>query len=228
MLDGPRLPPLRGPARELIVLCHGYGADGNDLIALGREWQRALPHAGFASPHAPERCEQSPSGFQWFGLARLDPHETQAGVERAAPYLDAFLNSEIERWALPPERMALLGFSQGAMMALHVGLRRSRSPAAIVGFSGLLVAPEQLPELSAPPPILLLHGTDDQVIPDAALFAAAVALGAAGAAVQWHRTPGLGHGIDAEGMVLAGRFLADAFAGRLTPRSFPLACRNPA
>ncbi len=225
VLNGPRLAPARGQATHLIVLCHGYGSDGNDLIGIARHWQDILPGAAFAAPHAPERCVQAANGFQWFSLSRIDPHETLAGVEAATPLLDAFLDAELERVNLPPERLALVGFSQGTMMALHVGLRRRVSPAALVGFSGLLAAPEAVPVLKNPPPILLLHGQDDQVIPDTALFAAAIALGAADMAVQWHRTPGLGHGIDQDGMMLAGRFLRDAFSGRLAVRNLPLACR---
>ena len=225
VLNGPRLAPARGQSTHLIVFCHGYGSDGSDLIGLARQWQDILPGAAFAAPHAPERCVQAATGFQWFSLSRIDPHETLIGVEAAAPLLDAFVDAELERVNLPPERLALVGFSQGTMMALHVGLRRRVSPAALVGFSGLLVAPETVPALEKPPPILLQHGEADPVIPDTALFAAAIALGAAGMAVQWHRTPGLGHGIDQDGMMLAGRFLRDALSGRLAARNLPLACR---
>jgi phospholipase/carboxylesterase len=226
-LDGPRLKPAEGPARQLVVLLHGYGADGNDLIALAQHWQEALPSAAFVSPHAPERCGMGGAGFQWFALSRIDPHETARGAQAAAPALDAFLDSELKRLNLGGEDLALIGFSQGTMMALHVGLRRNIAPAAIVGFSGLLAAPERLPKCDGgAPPILLTHGDEDQVIPAPALFMSAAALGAAGLPVRWHLAQGLGHGIDATAMTLAGRFLSDAFRGKLKQPA-PVACRYP-
>src|ERR1051325_11393420 len=134
-LTGPRLPPARGSATHLVVLCHGYGADGNDLIGLARLWQRLLPTVAFAAPNAPEPCAGSPMGYQWFPISRLDPHEMQRGVQSAAPALDGFIDAELKRLDLPAERLALVGFSQGTMMSLQVGLRRAIKPAAIVGYS---------------------------------------------------------------------------------------------
>src|SRR5215471_9505554 len=121
-LDGPRIPPMRGPASHLIVLCHGYGADGNDLIGLASEWRAKLPNVAFASPHAPERCAMAGTGYQWFPISRLDPHETALGVAHAAPILDSFLDAELARNELSSDRLILIGFSQGTMMSLHVGL----------------------------------------------------------------------------------------------------------
>src|SRR5258706_12792492 len=184
MLDGPRLMPQSGPAPHLVVLCHGYGSDGNDLIGLAPHWQKALPHTGFVWPNAPERV--SGAGFQWFPLSRLDPQEPSRGAEGAAPKLNAFLDAELARLGLSGDRLALVGFSQGTMMSLYVGLRRSPAPAAIVGFSGMLVGGETLPRFDSAPPVLLLHGDMDQVIPPQALFMSANALGGAGVPVQWH------------------------------------------
>src|SRR6266849_4659240 len=144
-LDGPRLEP-RGSARQLVVFLHGYGADGNDLIEIGRAWQGLLPDAAFVSPHAPRPCGQAPVGREWFPLTFREANERWVGVQAAAPGLDKFLDAELARRKLPPSALALVGFSQGTMMALHVGLRRAVSPAAIVGYSGLLVLP---PELNA-------------------------------------------------------------------------------
>src|ERR1700749_3554847 len=118
MLNGPRLPPARGPATHLVVLCHGYGADGNDLIGLAPHWQRLMPTVAFVAPNAPEPCAGSPSGYQWFPINRLDPHEMQRGVESAAGLLNNFLDAELARLALTPDRPALVGFSQGTMMSL--------------------------------------------------------------------------------------------------------------
>jgi phospholipase/carboxylesterase len=209
-LSGPRLPPQHGKATHLVVLCHGYGADGKDLIGLAPHWQRLLPGAAFAAPNAPEPCPGA--GYQWFPISRIDPEEMHKGVVGAAGLLEAFLEAELARLALSPDRLALVGFSQGTMMALHVGLRAVR-PAAIVGFSGLLTGP--LSSLKGTPPVLLAHGGADGLIPPQALFVTATALGAAGLAVQWHLSPELGHGIDESGIAMAGRFLALAFGGRL-------------
>src|SRR5690349_4711900 len=120
-LDGPRIEPRNGPARQLVVFLHGYGADGNDLIEIGRAWQeQLLPHAAFVSPHAPEPCGQAPMGRQWFNLTFRDPDERWIGVNAAGPALDKFLDAELKRWGLPPSALALVGFSQGTMMALHI------------------------------------------------------------------------------------------------------------
>jgi phospholipase/carboxylesterase len=132
-LDGPRLEPRSGPARQLVVFLHGYGADGNDLIDIGRAWQGLLPQAAFVSPHASEPCGQAPVGRQWFALTFRDPNERWVGANKAAPTLAAFLDAELKRRNLPPSALALVGFSQGTMMALHVGLRRATPPNAIVG-----------------------------------------------------------------------------------------------
>jgi phospholipase/carboxylesterase len=221
MLDGPRIAPERGAAvSHLVVLCHGYGSDGNDLIGLAPHWRAALPGAAFASPNAPQRVQGA--GYQWFALSRIDPEETSRGVVAAAPQLNAFLDAELARLKLTGDRLALVGFSQGTMMALHVGLRRTPAPAAIVGFSGMLAGAETLGRLESPPPVLLIHGDMDQVIPPQALFMSANALAGAGVPVQWHLSKGLAHGIDPVGLALAGQFLADAFSGR-APRTGPVA-----
>jgi phospholipase/carboxylesterase len=210
-LSGPRLAPAKGTATHLVVLLHGYGADGNDLIGLAPHWQQMLPTAAFVAPNAPTPVPGS-AGYQWFPLTRMDPHELARGVAAAAPQLEEYLDAELARLALPPERLALAGFSQGTMMSLHVGLRRKVLPAAIIGFSGLLASP---PPEGEKPPILMTHGDADTVIPAQAMLMAAMALGAAGACVQWHLAPGMGHGIDPAGMVMAGEFLGQAFSGRL-------------
>lgn len=216
-IDGPRLPAASGQAKALVVFLHGYGADGNDLIAIGAEWRRAMPDVAFVSPHAPERCMASPTGRQWFPLTFRDPDERRRGVIAARPALDAFLDSELARHKLTPDRLALVGFSQGTMMALHVGLRRAAPPAAILGFSGMLVSPEVLKsEATTRPPILLVHGERDDVIPVDALFAACDGLAAAEIPVEWHLSPGLGHGIDGEGLRQGAAFLASALKPRRT------------
>ncbi len=150
-LDGPRIPAAAGRTSQLVVFLHGYGADGNDLIELGRQWRALMPEAAFVSPHAPERRPASPMGRQWFALSsalarrfRRRRGALDMAQSRRAAAIDAFLDAELQRLGLDNSKLALVGFSQGCMMALHVGLRRPRAPAAILGFSGLLVGPERL------------------------------------------------------------------------------------
>jgi phospholipase/carboxylesterase len=212
ILDGPRVPARTGKAKHLVVFLHGYGADGNDLIGIGKQWSQLLPDAAFVSPHAPEPCGMSPMGKQWFPLTFRDPDERWRGAVQARPGLDAFLDAELARHGLDDGKLALVGFSQGTMMALHVGLRRKWASAAIVGYSGVLVGEEHLKaELTARPPVLLVHGDQDEVIPAQALFLSAQGLGAADVPVEWHMSQGVGHGIDPEGLMHGVSFIAKAF-----------------
>ena len=221
-LDGPRLAPKSGPTRQLVVFLHGYGADGNDLIEIGRAWQPLLPQAAFVSPHAPRPCGQAPMGREWFPLTFRNPAERWDGCNIAAPGLESFLDAELARHQLPPSALALVGFSQGTMMALHVGLRRAVAPLAIVGYSGMLVLKGDsdvegyAPQVHSRPPILLIHGDADDLIPVPALIHATQALAALDVPVEWHASPGTGHGIDAEGLRHGGEFLARRLKSRVT------------
>jgi phospholipase/carboxylesterase len=216
LLDGPRIPARNGKARQLVVFLHGYGADGNDLIGIGRQWSQLLPDCAFASPHAPEPCGMSPMGRQWFELTFRDPDERWRGVNKARPALDAFLDAELERHGLDDSKLALVGFSQGTMMALHAGLRRKASPACIVGYSGVLVGDEHLKaQATVKPPVLLVHGDEDEVIPVQALFLSAQGLGAAEVPVEWHMSQGIGHGIDPEGLMHGVSFIGRAFGAAI-------------
>ena len=217
VLSGPSLEPKSGKTKRLVVFLHGYGADGNDLIEIGRAWQPILPDTAFVSPHAPEPCGQAPVGKQWFGLTFRDPDERWVGVNQAAPALQTFLDSELQRRQLPPSALALVGFSQGTMMSLHAGLRRPVAPAAIVGYSGMFIMPNDGPpevvegEIASRPPILLIHGDQDELIPVQALFHASSSLSALDVPVEWHISKGVGHGIDQEGLRHGGEFLARRF-----------------
>lgn len=220
-LDGPRLEPQSGgAARQLVVFLHGYGADGNDLIEIGRAWQPMLPHCAFVSPNAPEPCAGAPVGRQWFALTFRDPSERWIGVNKAGPILERFLDAELGRRRLPPSALTLVGFSQGTMMALHVGLRRQTAPLAIVGYSGLLVEPPQaqsekfVAEIKSRPPVLLIHGDRDELIPVQALFLAANGLATLGLSVAWHVSGGIGHGIDQDGLRYGGEFIRTMAGGR--------------
>jgi phospholipase/carboxylesterase len=216
MIDGPRLPPASGAkAQALIVLLHGYGSNGDDLIGLAPYWTKQLPHAQFVSPNAPTRVAGAPNGFQWFPLSRMDERELEMGVTHAAGALDAFIDRELERCALDERNLALVGFSQGTMMALHVGVRRKIAPAGVLGFSGALAGAAKLKnETKSKPPILLVHGDRDDVIPLPAMFAAGDALCAAGLSAQWHISYGVPHSIGPDGLELGGDFLAMALKRR--------------
>jgi phospholipase/carboxylesterase len=220
-INGPRIDSKNGKAKQLVVFLHGYGADGNDLIEIGRQWRALLPDAAFVAPHAPEPCAMSPMGRQWFPLTMRDPDERWRGVVKARPVLDAFLDEELAKLGLDESHLALVGFSQGTMMALHVGLRRRRAPATILGYSGALVGSEQLAEATArdskgaPPPILLIHGDQDQMIPFDALFDSAEALAKAEIPCQWHLSLGVGHGIDGGGLQHGGLFIAKGFGVKI-------------
>jgi phospholipase/carboxylesterase len=215
--DSPRLAPKSGQAKQLVVFLHGLGADGRDLIDIGALWQSWLPDAAFVAPHAPDSYDGAPVGRQWFPLTFRDPAEFWRGVNYAAPRLEAFLDAELAHHGLPASKLAIVGFSQGTMMALHVGLRRATAPAAIVGYSGVVVLEngkgvESLQSaIQSKPPILLVHGDQDDVVPPEMFFFTKEALAAAGVPCQWHLSRGVSHGIDEEALRHGGLFLAHAF-----------------
>ncbi len=196
-----------------MLLLHGVGADGHDLIDLAPSWSHALPDALFAAPDAPEPYDGAPMGRQWFSLADRTPSVLHAGACRAAPLLNAYIDAECTRAGLPKEAVALMGFSQGAMMALHAGLRRAPSVRAVLAFSGaLLDTPDLAAECVAKPPVLLVHGRDDEVVPFARGPASEHRLHGLGIPVQTLWRPGLGHGIDEVGLSQGALFLQRAFA----------------
>ena len=212
VLDGPRFGPASGgAARQLVVLAHGLGADGHDLIDLAPQWSRALPDALFVAPDAPEPSEGTPFGRQWFALWDRSPEQLALGVAAGAAALNGFVDAELLRLGLPPDRVALMGFSQGAMVSLHAGLRRTVPPRAILAYAGALLDPD-LPKLLAPPPVLLVHGEDDAVVPPAASQRAAEILAAAGVSVELLLRPRLGHGLDDAGLSAGALFLQRAFS----------------
>ena len=213
-LRGPERGPVSGGrARAAVVLLHGLGADGEDLIGLADSWAGALPECRFLSPHAPERCDMAPMGRQWFSVRDRSEAALRAGVERAAPALDAFIDGALAADRLGDDRLVLVGFSQGTMMALHVALRRGRAPAGVLGYSGRLIGAARLAdEAVARPPVMLIHGDADDMVPIAALHEAVAALGAAGVSAQWHVSSGVGHGIAPDGLAIGARFLRDCLA----------------
>jgi phospholipase/carboxylesterase len=205
-------PASKAKPRQLIILCHGLGADAYDLIDLAPAWQHACPDALFASVHAPF---QHDSGFgrQWWSVADRSPPVTEAGVRAAAPYLHGFIDAELKRLELPADGYAIMGFSQGAMISLFTGLRRPSAPRAILAFSGALIAPETLPaELANHAPVLLVHGEADEAVPVSRSHEAEAVLIAAKVPVDAHYVPRLGHGIDDTGISLGALALQRGFS----------------
>jgi phospholipase/carboxylesterase len=214
-LSGPSRPPASGgKPRRLVILLHGLGADGNDLIGLAPYWARLLPDAEFLSPNAPFPCDMAPHGYQWFSSQDRSPEAVLGGVRAAAPILDAFIGEALEERGLGSGELALVGFSQGTMMSLFAGLRRAEPVAGIVGFSGRLLAPELLAsELRSRPPVLLVHGTEDPLVPYSSLAAAETTLKAAGVPVETVTSVGIGHSIDDQGLRRGGQFLKKVLSG---------------
>jgi phospholipase/carboxylesterase len=212
-LDGPRFGPASGgKPRSLVLLLHGVGADGNDLIGLAPYFARALPDTAFVSPNGPYPCDMAPHGYQWFSLQDRTPSVLLAGVQATAPILNAFIDAERDRLGLDDSQVALLGFSQGTMMSLYTAPRRPKAIAGIVGYSGALVGADIMAqEVRSKPPVLLVHGDADPIVPYQAMESAAKALKGAGLTVATLRRPGLPHSIDEEGMAAGIAFLAQAF-----------------
>src|SRR4051795_6914601 len=214
-LTGPSRPPLSGgKPRRLVILLHGLGADGNDLIGLQQRWGRVVPDAEFISPNAPFPCDMAPYGYQWFSVQDRTPSSVLAGGRAAAPSLDAFIDEELKKRDLTDGDAVLVGFSQGTMMSLFVGLRRATPVAGILGYSGRLIAPELLAgNWRSPPPVLLVHGTADPVVPFDSMAGAEAALRRAGVPIETLACVGAEHTIDPEGLERGGRFLRDVLSG---------------
>jgi len=213
VLNSRRAGAPKGEATALVVLLHGYGADGADLLGLSDPLGPLMPGVAFVAPDAPERCVGNPMGFQWFPIPWLDGSseaEAATGMHAAVADLNAWLDSLLLEEGLGADRLILLGFSQGTMMALHVAPRRTTEVAGVVGFSGRLLQPETLiSEVVSRAPVLLLHGDADQVVPPESLPAAAEALQAADIDVYAHIMKGTAHGIAPDGLSVALAFMRE-------------------
>lgn len=207
----------RGTARSAVIFVHGYGADGADLLGLADPLAPHLPQTAFYAPNAPQPCTNNPAGFQWFPIPWLDGSseaEATAGMAAACDDLNAFVDQVLEDEGLEPQALALVGFSQGTMMSLHIAPRRPDPVAAIVGFSGRLLTPETLTaQARSKPPVLLIHGDADEMVPVASLSEAADTLVAAGFETYTHISRNVGHGIAPDGLSLALGFLRDKLPG---------------
>jgi len=216
---GPEYGPTEpsGDIHQLVILCHGLGADGFDLIGLAPYFAKVLPNARFVSPNAPEVCDMAPpgmqSGHQWFSLQERTEDAMLAGARSAEPVLNKFIDDQLEKYNLSDDKLALIGFSQGTMMSLFVGTRREKALAGIVGFSGRLIGKDLLAgEIKSRPPMVLINGDQDELVPVDQQPEAIEKLEAAGITVEGHIRPGLGHSIDADGIQIACDFLTKIFA----------------
>jgi len=214
VLKAERREPVSGTTRSVVVFLHGYGANGADLLGLADPLGEHLPDTLFIAPDAPEACAGAPMGFQWFPIPWIDgssEEESMRGMMSAVEDLDAFLDALMVDEDVLPEQVVLFGFSQGTMMSLHVAPRREDAVAGIVAFSGRLLNPEALAdETRVKPPVLLVHGDADDVVPPQSLPQAAEALQEAGwQDVFAHVMKGTGHGIAPDGLSVALAFMRD-------------------
>lgn len=207
----------KGPkqARNVVIFLHGYGADGADLLGLADPLAPHLPGTAFYAPNAPERCVNNPMGFQWFPIPWMDgssEEQARAGAAQSFDDINAFIDKVLTDEGVTPDRLALVGFSQGTMMALAVAPQRDPALAGVVGFSGRLLEPEKAGEARTRPPILLLHGDQDPVVPFESMNIAGQALQDAGFTVYGHVMKGTAHGISGDGLSAALGFLKERFA----------------
>ncbi|MDE2765760.1 MAG: dienelactone hydrolase family protein [Chloroflexota bacterium] len=210
-LYGPSRLATSGRADSVLVMLHGVGSNGDDLMGLAPLLADGLPNTAFHAPDAPHEFEEGMTGYQWYSRRSLDSRVS--GVIAAAPILDRYVDELAEGYGLPPSRCALLGFSQGCIVALHAAPRRAETVAGVVGLSGALITGDALPEeVVSHPPVLLVHGEEDVVLPAEGTRRAGEALGALGIPVETHVLPNLGHAVDRRVVDLTLLFLQRVLA----------------
>jgi phospholipase/carboxylesterase len=210
MISGPIIEPSsENPPKQMIIFVHGYGADGNDLIGLANYFQSTLPEAIFLSPHAPEACSMNPSGYQWFDLTSTDPAVLWSKILVAADHLNEFIDSKLLEYNIAEENLALIGFSQGTMMSLHVSLRRKNTMAAVLGYSGRLIGADLLKDdLISKPSIYLIHGDQDPMVPYQDSLTAEKVLKEYSIDIKTHISEHTQHSIAEDGLRIGVDFLA--------------------
>ncbi|MDZ4382931.1 MAG: phospholipase [Parvibaculum sp.] len=212
-LSALRRPAASGKAEWLVVFLHGYGSSGADLMSFAGYWQPSMPDVAFVAPDGPTPTKDG--GFQWIGKRPAGDPKLYEDAVAAAPQLYAFIDAELALENLDASRLALVGFSQGTVMALHLGLRRTVAPAAVLGYSGGLAGADKLKEeIVSKPPVMLVHGEQDALAPLYGMMTSVKALSEAGVACQGIPIPGLGHAVDANALIYGARFLLSAFAYR--------------
>lgn len=192
-------------ADSLVVLLHGYGSDGKDLISLSQPWRGVLPHTCFVAPNAPKVCEQFAGGFQWTSLRDWDPARIVGELQELRPQLNAFIDGKLKELDLAPDRLVLVGFSQGVFVSLDVALHRPEC-AGVLGYSGGLFE-DPISMKIAKPPVLLVHGEDDTVVNPETSRVAAEQLKRLGCEVELELLPGLDHGINERGVAMGAAFI---------------------
>jgi phospholipase/carboxylesterase len=218
MLSGPRfISHVPGSLSRLVVFLHGYGASGDDLISLSHEWENLLPPTIFESPNGPETCDVNPVGYQWFGLPDFSPTTIRLGLDRVRPVVVSYLKNLLAEHQLSPHDLALVGFSQGTILALDI-MFDMPTLGAVLGYSGAFYPPLTFPKEPINTKVMLVHGTGDTVVPYAAMTYAKIQLQEQGIHVKTHTCDGLGHGIDTQGLQAGGTFLAKC----LSPQSPPV------
>ena len=212
-LSGPEFGPASGgKPKQLVILCHGLGADGNDLIGLAPHYAKVLPNAIFVSPNAPFQCDMSPFGYQWFSLQERTEEAMLAGAQKAQPILDAFIDQQLAKYKLTERNLALVGFSQGTMVSIFTVPRRKIPVAGVVAYSGRLIGKDLMAqEICCKPPMVMINGDQDELVPVTLQPAAVDTLRALGVKIEGHIRPGLGHSIDDVGIKIAQDFLSALF-----------------
>lgn len=212
-LTGPSMAPASGgDPKSIVVILHGYGSNGLDLIALAPQWRMGLPDTLFLAPNAPEPCPGTAEGYQWWPIRSFSMAERMMGVADAGPVVNGYIDNLLNRWKLDDSRLALVGFSQGTMLALHVATQRRTPVAGVVGYSGMIADEEAFAKAKSKPPVLLVHGDADQVVPFQAFERAKSLLEGEGFDLTTHVSRGLPHSIDQDGARLGGEFLRRVLA----------------
>lgn len=201
-------------AKNLVILLHGWGANGNNFIEIGKAMSKFLPNSFFVAPNAP--FEREVGGYQWFSLEDRSEVAILTGIKKAADILNDFIDIKLKSFGFSEKQLSLVGFSQGAMMALHTSLRRSNPCSSVVAYSGRLVAPSKLPrELKSKPNICIIHSRDDAVVPFTAFEAAVEALTNNNIEIESHSLDGIGHTIDDKGVKLGAEFIKKHFLNQV-------------